>query len=128
MTNIMEFFEPSKMTSWFLKVTIFLLLSYIAVWLVAIFLDRLRLFGRDDAILKLSFAWLIPLTLHCVALLIFELALALSFRKLNISLWYCTVFIIPIFLSAFLGMDHVNEIDDRITKILKRLASRGVEL
>ena len=118
MNQIIEFFEPSLgVTSWLGKVVLLYIASYFIIWIVALILSRVRWFvSEEDAILKVYFGWLIPLTLHTIFFTSFLLFSLLHYKELGISSWFCSAYFLPIFLSGFLGISLSLNIRERIKK------------
>lgn len=114
MYEIVEFFEPSYVRPWLLKIILLYAISYLAVWAVAFILCRFRWFNEGGVILRVYFGWLVPLTVHSVIFTVFLLASAKYCKELGISLWFCVVYLVPILLSGALGIDFSIKIRGRI--------------
>jgi len=113
MLQIIEFFEPSDVGIWLLKIITSYLISYFTIWIVALILSRISWFVEGGIILRVYFGWLVPLTLHSIIFTVFLLYSAKYYKELGISLWYCIAYLFPIFLSGVLGLDLSMKIRER---------------
>lgn len=116
MYKIVEFFEPSYISPWLLKIILLYAISYLAIWVVAFILCRFRWSNEGGVILRVYFGWLVPLTLHSIISTVFLIASAKYYKELGISLWFCVVYLLPVFLSGALGINLSTKIRGRIRR------------
>jgi len=116
MYEIVEFFEPSYGSPWLLKIILLYAVSYLAIWVVAFILCRFRWSNEGGVILRVYFGWLVPLTLHSIIFTFVLLASAEYYKELGISLWFCAVYLLPVFLSGALGVNLSTKIRGRIRR------------
>lgn len=123
MYELAEFLEPNDFLPWLIRVIGMIAGSYVLVWLVAIVISRLNIFDRDDALLRVYFGWMIPLAVHCMVWATLGLFQATYFVELDISLWYCLLFVAPVVVSAVWGQDHCDNALVRLKRLEKRQAN-----
>ncbi len=120
MYGLVEFFEPTYITAWLLKICMLYAASFFAVWVIAFIMSRIAWLTKGGIILRVYFAWIIPLTLLAVLSTIFLLVTATYYRELGISLWYCLAYLLIVFLSGIIGIDLSMKIRGRIRNYLEQ--------
>ena len=125
MEDLAFFLEPMDFLPWLLRVALVVLGSYVVVWLLAVVLYRVRALGYDDAVTRLHFAWLIPMTLQCAGLSYLLLYLCAFYRGLGVSLWYSGVLLVPLLFSAYHGLERSRGIVGRVERARRRLAGEA---
>jgi hypothetical protein len=116
MSAIIELFEPVEAGTWILRVILLYVLSYITLWVLAFILSRFKYHKAGGAIFNVYLGWLIPFTMHSVFFVGFLLLSAKYYKDMGLSLWYCLIYLIPVFLDGFLGIDLSRKIRERLKK------------
>ena len=116
MDPLMELFDPNfqDIGIWTARVLIFILITYLPVWLAALFLCRIRWFITDNLLLRIYFAWLIPLAFHAIFFAFFVVFFLFYSRDWGISYWFSTAYLVPLLITVVGGLNLAAIIRDRL--------------
>ena len=118
MYEIKLILEPTEFLPWFGRSVAVILISYVAIWLIALVLWRWQVLSKSDPVLRVELGWLIPLCLHSIVLTALVLYLAIDFKELGISLWHLVVFLVPIVFSVVQGLERRTNVDARLKRAI----------
>lgn len=116
MEQLLEFLDPTLDPAiWVGRVVGLFLFTYLLVWLAALILCRLRWFiNYNSTLLKVYFAWLIPLACQAVfftILLLFSIQYA---RRWGISPWYSFIYFAPLLVTVLSGFNLSTAIKEKL--------------
>jgi len=96
---------------------LFLICSFLLVWLMASILSRTKIIIQDDAELKVHFGSLISLNIYTIIIVILLLFIGIHYKGLDISLWHILPYLVALFISFFLALNLSNKIHSKLLEI-----------
>ncbi len=125
MNEIVAFFEPLNIGTWALKMVLQFVFAFLIIWAIAVFLSKIQWSNEGNVILNVYFGWLVPITLYAVVATIFLIVSAMYYKEMGQSLWFCVVYLFPVFGSGIVGVNLSRKIKTIVDK--KQLNIKGGE-